>query len=119
MDDTLAIELYRDLAQIIAFSDASTGKQNGPVSDEAGSLVSVVAGTRKPPTVFDLRRPLDCSSVPNWQFADSLTDYGSRPNFSSVSGIKARKFGFEEGQDSEEIWLDWLRWMQAEHILLN
>jgi hypothetical protein len=55
--------------------------------------------------------------VPNWQFADSLIGYGSRPNFSSVSGIKARKFGFEECQDSEEMWLDWLRWMQAEGVL--
>ena len=43
---TLAIKLYGDLAQIIAFSETSADKQNGPVSDEAGPVLSVVAGTR-------------------------------------------------------------------------
>jgi hypothetical protein len=44
--DTLAIKLYGDLAQIIAFSETATGKQKDPVSAEAGPLLSVVAGTR-------------------------------------------------------------------------
>jgi nucleoside-diphosphate-sugar epimerase len=55
--------------------------------------------------------------VPTWQFAERLTGYGSRANFSSVSGIKARKFGFHECQDSEEMWLDWLKMLQEERIL--
>jgi len=42
---TLAIKLYGDLAQIIAFSETSADKRNGPVSSEAGPLLSVVAGT--------------------------------------------------------------------------
>jgi hypothetical protein len=44
--DALAIKLYGDLAQIIAFSETSTGQQKGPVSAEAGPILSVVAGTR-------------------------------------------------------------------------
>jgi len=44
--DALAIKLYGDLAQIIAFSETSAGQQKGPVSAEAGPILSVVAGTR-------------------------------------------------------------------------
>ncbi len=55
--------------------------------------------------------------VPTWEFAERLMGYGSRPNFSSVSGIKARKFGFHECQDSEEMYLEWLRLLQRERIL--
>ncbi len=44
--DTLAIKLYGDLAQIIAFSETSADKQKGPVSGEAGPILSVVAGSR-------------------------------------------------------------------------
>jgi site-specific DNA recombinase len=43
---TLAIKLYGDLAQIIAFSETRADKRNGPVSSEAGPVLSVVAGTR-------------------------------------------------------------------------
>ena len=44
--DALAIKLYGDLAQIIAFSETSADKQKGPVSAEAGPILSVVAWTR-------------------------------------------------------------------------
>jgi site-specific DNA recombinase len=49
---TLAIKLYGDLAQIIAFSE--NGKQNDPVSCEAGPLLSVVAGRGFEPLTFRL-----------------------------------------------------------------
>lgn len=55
--------------------------------------------------------------VPNWQFADSLFGYGSRPNPSHVSGIKARKYGFHECQDSEDMFLEWLQICQDQKIL--
>lgn len=55
--------------------------------------------------------------VPTWKFVDSLFGYGSRPNYASVSGIKARKYGFHECQDSEEMFLDWLKILQDERIL--
>jgi site-specific DNA recombinase len=51
---TLAIKLYGDLAQIIAFSEASGDKRNGPVSSEAGPLLSVVAGRGFEPLTFRL-----------------------------------------------------------------
>jgi site-specific DNA recombinase len=52
--DTLAIKLYGDLAQIIAFSETATGKQKGPVSGEAGPILSVVAGRGFEPLTFRL-----------------------------------------------------------------
>jgi hypothetical protein len=42
--DTLAIKLYGDLAQIIAFSETGNGKQKGPVSAEAGPILSWLRG---------------------------------------------------------------------------
>jgi site-specific DNA recombinase len=53
-DDTLAIKLYGDLAQIIAFSETSADKQKGPVSGKAGPLLSVVAGRGFEPLTFRL-----------------------------------------------------------------
>lgn len=55
--------------------------------------------------------------VPTWQFTNRLFGYGSRPGYTSISGIKSRKFGFLEFQDSEEMWLDWLRILQQDRIL--
>ncbi|MEQ8652473.1 MAG: SDR family oxidoreductase [Kiloniellales bacterium] len=55
--------------------------------------------------------------TPNWQFADSMFGYGSRPNPSHLSTIKARKYGFQECQDSEEMLLDWLTLLQEQRIL--
>ena len=52
--DTLAIKLYGDLAQIIAFSETATGKQKDPVSGEAGPILSVVAGRGFEPLTFRL-----------------------------------------------------------------
>jgi hypothetical protein len=53
--DTLAIKLYGSLAQIIPVSETSTGKQKGAVSDEAGPILSVVAGRGFEPLTFRLR----------------------------------------------------------------
>jgi len=50
--DTLAIKLYGDLAQIIAFSETSADKQKGP--GEAGPILSVVAGRGFEPLTFRL-----------------------------------------------------------------
>jgi len=55
--------------------------------------------------------------VPTWQFCNRLFGYGSRPNYTSISGIKSRKFGFLEFQDSEEMWLEWLQELQTDRIL--
>jgi len=55
--------------------------------------------------------------TPNWQFADSMFGYGSRPNPAHLSTIKARKYGFQECQDSEEMLLDWLTLLQQQRIL--
>src|SRR5260221_13062565 len=52
--DALAIKLYGDLAQIIAFSETSAGHQKGPVSDEMGPILSVVAGRGFEPLTFRL-----------------------------------------------------------------
>ena len=43
---TLEIKLYGDLAEIVTVSQGTGRQQNGPVSGEAGPLLSVVAGTR-------------------------------------------------------------------------
>src|SRR5260370_24737600 len=52
--DMLAIKLYGDLAQIIAFSETSAGQQKGPISDEMGPILSVVAGRGFEPLTFRL-----------------------------------------------------------------
>ncbi len=52
--DTLAIKLYGDLAQIIAFSETRADEQKGPVSDETGPILSVVAGRGFDPLTFRL-----------------------------------------------------------------
>ena len=44
--ETLEIKLYGDLAEIVTVSQGTGRQQNGPVSGEAGPLLSVVAGTR-------------------------------------------------------------------------
>src|SRR5260221_7986318 len=51
---TLAIKLYGDLAQIIAFSESGNAKSKGPVSYETGPLLSVVAGRGFEPLTFRL-----------------------------------------------------------------
>jgi nucleoside-diphosphate-sugar epimerase len=55
--------------------------------------------------------------VPNWGFADNLFGYRAPPEPLLLSGIKARKFGFGNCQDSEEMVLNWLRFMQEECVL--
>jgi hypothetical protein len=48
---TLAIELYGDVAQIIAFSEAGAVKQEGTVSDEVRPILSLVARTSLGPVI--------------------------------------------------------------------
>ena len=55
--------------------------------------------------------------VPNWEFADNLFGYRAPPEPLLMSGIKARKHGFGNCQDSEEMVLNWLRFMQAESVI--
>lgn len=55
--------------------------------------------------------------VPSWQFADFLFGYGQRPNPHHMSTIKARKFGFHECVDTEEMFIDLLQELQRRRIL--
>ena len=55
--------------------------------------------------------------VPNWEMADNLLGLGIEPRPMLMSGIKARKYGFAECTDSEEMFVDWLRHHQASRIL--
>jgi nucleoside-diphosphate-sugar epimerase len=54
--------------------------------------------------------------VPNWELADNLLGYGTPPVPLILSGLKARRFGFNDCIDSEEMFLDWLRLLQADRI---
>lgn len=55
--------------------------------------------------------------VPNWEFADKLFGYRVPPTPMLVSGIKARRAGFYECQDSEEMILEWLEIMKSDKVI--
>lgn len=55
--------------------------------------------------------------VPNWQFADYLLGYGTRPNPMHVSTIKIRQAGFHDCVDTEEMFLDLLATLQQRRVL--
>jgi len=55
--------------------------------------------------------------VPNWELADNLMGYGVEPRAMLLSGIKARQAGFADCVDSEEMFLHWLGWLQAERFV--
>ncbi len=55
--------------------------------------------------------------VPSWRFADFMFGYGQRPNPHHMSTIKIRKHGFVDCIDTEDMMLEHLRTLQAQHIL--
>lgn len=55
--------------------------------------------------------------VPSWEFADTLFGYRTPARPMLVSGIKARRFGFQDCADSEEMILGWLGRMRGERII--
>jgi hypothetical protein len=46
IDGTLKVELYGDLARLMAFAEGTERKTNDPGPGGSGSQLSVVAGTR-------------------------------------------------------------------------
>jgi nucleoside-diphosphate-sugar epimerase len=55
--------------------------------------------------------------VASWQIVDFFLDYGDRNRLSQLSTIKARKHGFNECEDSEDMVVRQLKEMQADRIL--
>ena len=55
--------------------------------------------------------------VASWQVVDFFLDYGDRNRLSLLSTIKARKHGFLECEDSEDMIVRQLKEMQADRIL--
>jgi len=55
--------------------------------------------------------------VPSWQLVESLLGYGQRPNPHHMSTIKARKHGFHECVDTEEMFVELLTELQEQKIL--
>lgn len=55
--------------------------------------------------------------VASWQVVDFFLDYGDRNRLSLLSTIKARRHGFHECEDSEEMIIRQLKQMQADRIL--
>jgi hypothetical protein len=55
-------------------------------------------------------------AVSSGRAVDNLLGYGTPPAPVILSGLKARRFGFNDCIDSEEMFLDWLRLLQADRI---
>lgn len=55
--------------------------------------------------------------VPSWGFIDFVLGHGQRPNPHNMSTIKARKHGFLDCIDTEEMFVELLREMQARRYL--
>ena len=53
----------------------------------------------------------------SWQFADAVFGYGGSPPHTVVSTVKARRFGFNECVDTEEMFVRQLTQLQAAGIL--
>jgi len=53
----------------------------------------------------------------SWQFADAVFGYGGSPPDTVVSTVKARRFGFSECVDTEEMFVRQLTQLQAARIL--
>jgi nucleoside-diphosphate-sugar epimerase len=53
----------------------------------------------------------------SWQFADAVFGYGGSPPDTVVSTVKARRFGFQECVDTEEMFVRQLTELQAARIL--
>ena len=55
--------------------------------------------------------------VPSWGFIDFVLGHGQRPNPHHMSTIKARKAGFQECIDTEEMFVELIQEMQARKYL--
>lgn len=55
--------------------------------------------------------------VPNWGFVDFILGYGQRPNPHHMSTIKARRHGFNECVDTEDMLVELIREMQERGYL--
>jgi hypothetical protein len=55
--------------------------------------------------------------VPSWGFIDFVLGHGQRPNPHHMSTIKARKAGFQECIDTEEMFVELIQEMQARRYL--
>jgi len=67
---------------------------------------------------YDLR-PLSLEQLvgSSWQFADAVFGYGGSPPDTIVSTVKARRFGFHDCCDTNEMFERQLRHMQAQRLL--
>lgn len=54
--------------------------------------------------------------VPNWALADNLLGYGTPPVPLLLSGLKARRHGFQGCVDSEDMFLEWLDLLQRDGV---
>jgi nucleoside-diphosphate-sugar epimerase len=66
---------------------------------------------------YNLKRYDYKTMVPSWQLIDYLLGYGQRPNPHHLSTIKARKFGFHDCVDTEEMFVDLLTELQETKVL--
>ncbi len=64
-----------------------------------------------------LRRHSLQELVPNWGMVDYLLGYKTPAEPMILSGLKARKFGFNGFIDSEQMFLDWIGLLQADRII--
>jgi nucleoside-diphosphate-sugar epimerase len=55
--------------------------------------------------------------VPNWGMVDYLLGYRTPAEPMILSGLKARKFGFNGFIDSEQMFLEWIGLLQADRII--
>ena len=55
--------------------------------------------------------------VASWQVVDFFIDYGDRNRLALLSTIKARKHGFQECEDSEDMIVRQLKQMQSHNVL--
>ncbi len=68
-------------------------------------------------TKYDLHSYTMKDLVATWQIVDFFLDYGDFKNLSLLSTIKARKHGFHECEDSEDMIVRQLKEMQADRVL--
>jgi nucleoside-diphosphate-sugar epimerase len=64
-----------------------------------------------------LRRHSLQDLVPNWGMVDYLLGYRTPAEPMILSGLKARKFGFNGFIDSEQMFLEWIGLLQADRII--
>ena len=65
----------------------------------------------------DLIRYSLADLVPSWGFVDFIFGHGQRPNPHNMSTIKARKAGFHDCVDTEEMFIELLQEMQERRYI--